>query len=445
MATGFSANSKHPRIDKITVKGFKCFRDEVSLDIGNLTLLCGRNSSGKSSFLQPALLMKQTYWSPVDAGPLDLDGQNARFDRAAELFWRGKVKSDRSEQFEVGFTVGDLERRHIFRLDSRQHIQLEHVTLSKNGQTLTLSPGHDLPESAYALATEFGAMRRVSGHSAGQTSARVRRTRCDARVMQFEGNSGLGSREYGPDLAKILGRWLHVPGFRGSPEREYSAIRPPNTSFPGWFHQYTAGVLREWQEKNKKRLQSLGELLRELELTWKVRVQERTDTRVSLLVGRTRASQTGGASDLVSIADVGFGVSQVLPVLVALLVAKPGDVVHIEQPELHLHPKAQYELGRVIATVAMIGKAVVVVETHSMPLLRGAQATIATMSNSLRQEQYTAYAHWFERSEDGAAQVTSTRMLADGSLPDWPEDLAQASLDADLSYLRASLPGMPRN
>lgn len=444
MATGFSANSKHPRIDKITVKGFKCFRDEVSLDIGNLTLLCGRNSSGKSSFLQPALLMKQTYWSPVDAGPLDLDGQNARFDRAAELFWRGKVRSDRSGRIEVGFTVGDLERRHVFRLDSRKHIQLEHVALTKNAQTLTLSPGHDLPESSFDLAAEFGAIRRLGRSPNAQIAAKVQRSRCDARVMQYEGTAAIGSREYGPDLPQILGRWLHVPGFRGSPEREYTAIRPPNTSFPGWFHQYTAGVLREWQEKTDERLQILGDLLRSLELTWKVRVQERTDTRVSLLVGRTRTSFAGGASDLVSIADVGFGVSQVLPVLVALLLAKAGDIVHIEQPELHLHPKAQYELGCAIATVAMLGKCVIV-ETHSMPLLRGAQATVAELAQDKALDPGTAYAHWFERSDDGAAQAKSTRMLADGSLPDWPEDLAQASLDADLSYLRASLPGMPRN
>ena len=49
---------------------------------------------------------------------------------------------------------------------------------------------------------------------------------------------------------------------------------------------------------------------------------------------------------MVSIADVGFGVSQVLPVLVALIVAKPGQLVYLEQPELHLHPRAQVALAQ---------------------------------------------------------------------------------------------------
>ena len=55
---------------------------------------------------------------------------------------------------------------------------------------------------------------------------------------------------------------------------------------------------------------------------------------------------------MVNIADVGFGVSQVLPVLVALIVAEPGQLVYLEQPELHLHPRAQVALARVLADAA---------------------------------------------------------------------------------------------
>ena len=53
---------------------------------------------------------------------------------------------------------------------------------------------------------------------------------------------------------------------------------------------------------------------------------------------------------MVSIADVGFGVSQVLPVLVALIVAEPGRLVYLEQPELHLHPRAQVALAQVLSS-----------------------------------------------------------------------------------------------
>ena len=79
---------------------------------------------------------------------------------------------------------------------------------------------------------------------------------------------------------------------------------------------------------------------------------------------------------MVSIADVGFGVSQVLPVLVALIVAEPGRLVYLEQPELHLHPRAQVALAQVLAAAAKRGVRVVA-ETHSSLLLLAVQTLVA--------------------------------------------------------------------
>ena len=61
---------------------------------------------------------------------------------------------------------------------------------------------------------------------------------------------------------------------------------------------------------------------------------------LKLQVGRLLHDRTN-ETDMVNIADVGFGVSQVLPVLVALIAAEPGQLVYLEQPELHLHPRAK--------------------------------------------------------------------------------------------------------
>ena len=74
---------------------------------------------------------------------------------------------------------------------------------------------------------------------------------------------------------------------------------------------------------------------------------------------------------MVSIADVGFGVSQVLPVLVALTSREIRDsLVYLEQPELHLHPNAQVALAQMLADAAKRGVRVVA-ETHSSLLLIG--------------------------------------------------------------------------
>ena len=66
------------------------------------------------------------------------------------------------------------------------------------------------------------------------------------------------------------------------------------------------------------------------------------DARVKILVNRLCSRSKKCEEDMLNITDVGFGISQVLLVLVALLVAKKNQLVYIEEPEIHLHPKAQY-------------------------------------------------------------------------------------------------------
>ncbi|MGH8905499.1 MAG: hypothetical protein ACRD0K_03045 [Egibacteraceae bacterium] len=87
-----TATAGQPDSDAITslsVAGFESIADEQTIEIRPLTLLAGTNSSGKSSMLQPLLLLKQTLESPFDPGALLLDGPNVRFSSAEQLLFRG--------------------------------------------------------------------------------------------------------------------------------------------------------------------------------------------------------------------------------------------------------------------------------------------------------------------------------------------------------------------
>src|SRR5579864_5566148 len=66
-------------ITRITIEGYKSIVKEQSIDIAPLTILAGANSSGKSSMIQPLLLLKQTLEAPFDPGPLRIDGPNLKF------------------------------------------------------------------------------------------------------------------------------------------------------------------------------------------------------------------------------------------------------------------------------------------------------------------------------------------------------------------------------
>src|SRR6516164_4991876 len=100
------ASAEPPAIAEIQVAGFKSISDEQSIEIRPLTILAGANSSGKSSIMQPLLLLKQTLEAPYDAGPLLLNGPNVKFTAAAQLLSRiGKRYA--SEMFQVGMRLSN--------------------------------------------------------------------------------------------------------------------------------------------------------------------------------------------------------------------------------------------------------------------------------------------------------------------------------------------------
>src|SRR2546426_5247378 len=75
-------------ITAITVRGFKSLYNESRIEIRPLTILAGANSSGKSSMMQPLLLLKQTLEVAYDAGPLQMNGPNVKFSLADQLLSR---------------------------------------------------------------------------------------------------------------------------------------------------------------------------------------------------------------------------------------------------------------------------------------------------------------------------------------------------------------------
>src|SRR5208283_3020559 len=141
----------------------------------------------------------------------------------------------------------------------------------------------------------------------------------------------------------------------------------------------------------------------------------------------------GGAHDLVSIADVGFGVSQTLPVIVALLAAQPGQAVYLEEPEIHLHPRAQTRMAELLSEAAQRGVRVIA-ETHSSLLLRAIQTLVARG----RLSPDLVKLHWFTRLEDGSTEVKSADLDEQGAFGDWPEDFDETAITMEREYLDAA-------
>jgi hypothetical protein len=231
-------------------------------------------------------------------------------------------------------------------------------------------------------------------------------------------------------IERPVTRCIHVPGLRDNPSRTYETTAV-GTRFPGAFNDYVASVIHSWQREDDERLERLVGQLQHMRLTGGIESDRVNDTQVEL---RVEQQPVGSKSErMINVADVGIGVSQVLPVLVACLVADSGQLVYIEQPEIHLHPKAQTRLADALVAAAKRGVRVVV-ETHSQLLLLALQTRIA--EDEIDPEQVML--HWFERREDGVTEVNSKAPDDKGAFGDWPEDFSEVEMEAENRYLDAA-------
>ena len=418
--------AKNKGITKVAVNSFKSIAEECTIDIRPLTIIAGANSSGKSSIMKPLLMLKQTLEAPYDPGPLLIDGPNVQF-TSAEQFLSKLIGEKGAERFQIEIEIDESDS--VKTTFGKRQSGIEIVEMAREIK-LEADQSLGLPSNPFTLYPEMSSEETKSLADQGLIPKGfnvVKRSRC---FLGLESQDGHKSLDITPNLAFNIVNSIHLPGLRGNPERTYK-LTSTGPRYPGTFENYVASIIHDWQETTDERLKTLADALYTLGLTGQVGTEKIGDTSIELRVGRLPHQGTG-ETDMVSIADVGFGVSQVLPILVALIVARPGQLVYLEQPEMHLHPRAQVALAQVLADAAQRG-VLVIAETHSSLLLLGVQTLVAEGHLPLALVKL----HWFTRNEDGATKVNPAALDEVGAYGDWPEDFDDVDLGAQSRYLDA--------
>ena len=451
-------------ITRITVQGFKSLRDETSIEIRPLTILAGANSSGKSSIMQPLLLMKQTLEAPYDPGALLLNGPIVRYSQSEQMFHSSLHKKSRFLKFSFGLSVnGGRSINVTFKKTPSLPVELAAITylVPKKGALVKRKLQPEMSDTAVmGIVRDMipPPLREITSElikRGGKWKVAVERSFITVRLEVQDEDGTTGSR-FSMDpgsavFAEAIQRVLYVPGFRGNPERTYQLIELGSAdphifyTFSGRLDNYVASIVHWWGlNKSGKKLAALCTGLQNLGLTKVVNTEKINDVAVEVRVGRMPTSYKGDDQSTVSIADVGLGVSQVLPVVVALLIAKPGQLVYIEQPELHLHPRAQAAMAGLLADAAKRGVRVVI-ETHSDTLLLAIRKLVTQHANDRDEgkpvDERRGLAadlvklHWFSRNQEGVTEVRSADLDDDGAFGDWPEDFAETEFDLRVDYL----------
>ena len=419
-------NSELKGITKISISGFKSIANECSIEIRPLTILSGANSSGKSSIMQPILLMKQTLESSTDYGALRLSGDNLNFTSAKQIL-SYSPKGGQIDSLTVAMELANSYKfKNTFKKLPNKAIDLiESIYYDGDGE-IKAAIGMSTKEILETLP-----LSAKTSYLLDNQPLSIFRYFCfNVFVYYTEYDLSPTDIFYNPYSMFVIPieKVLQVKGLR-SLER-ILPVTGTGHNFSGNFEKYIASLIYSWQISESDKLQVLNTYLHTLTLSKNIEATEINDTQIELKVSRTFDSD-----DMVNIVDVGSGVSQILPVLVALVAAEPEQLVYLEEPEIHLHPRAQANLGEIIVDAANRGVRVVL-ETHSDLLLRRIQSLVAEDKISADK----AILHWFSRDEHGFTQVTSTPLNTTGGYgdPDFPLDFTAVFLDEEGRYLESA-------
>jgi predicted ATPase len=361
-------------LDALHLASFKCF-ETLDLPLGTLTVLSGINGGGKSSVIQSLVLLAQTLDEREWSKSLLLNGPSLTLGNASDVI----NQTTGRRQLSLGASAGKRKVVWTFRARDRRAMALDLSAVEVDGDALDVSGPIRwlLPEAEASDCAIVKHLRSISWLSAERTGPRELLPLLDAEHHRRVGMRG--------ELAAGLLHWRESDTVS---ERLLIVGEPPTL-----FHQVRARMRHFFPGCDLQILPIDGA------------------SAVSLRL------RSNAKSDFQRPQNVGFGLTQLFPVLVEVLAARPGDVVIVENPEVHLHPKAQQDIGELLALVASCGVQVIV-ETHSDHVLNGIRLAVKA-GGAVQPSQVEI--HFFSTDADGASRRLSPRIDAHGRLDVWPE------------------------
>ena len=355
-------------LTKIGLTHFKCFQ-EATIGCTPLNLLCGLNGMGKSSVIQALLVLRQSFETGELAnGRLVLGGQHADLGMGSDVLFED---ADRDE---LGFT---LESRR-----TKKHWEL-YFAYSREADLLSVVQASSGNQETY-VPKDWQDIPPFGGDVVYINAERV------------------GPRKFYP-LSDVLARrgdfgsrGEHTWNFLSHHQHDTLAADDPRLGASG--RRQLLSVVDDWLQ----------------EVSPGAHLELETIAAADAVVAGFTFDRPGDvASRRHRATNVGFGLSYVLPVVVALL-SEAGTLCLIENPESHLHPRGQTKLAELAARSSKAGVQVFV-ETHSDHFMNGVR--IAVRDGIIQPEDTTF--HFFER-EGTRSVITSPEVDSDGRLSRWP-------------------------
>jgi predicted ATPase len=466
-------------ITNLRIKNLKAWGEQLweeGIEMAPITLFLGPNSAGKTSLLQAPLILKQTFESPDRNLDINLGGQPADLvdvGTSESVIHRPPTAAAPTDNRTLGLGVTikpfaarpdkKPQRAYTHRaeyIQAKQSLKLSRFMISDQETECTAIRG---PKGAFTLAATSTAEGRQGDTSTPPKPIVDERKSRDWRperslfltnwvLIDFADDTRHDIWRTQLEISREFQKVHYLGPLRHAPERYYmwSGVEPADIGKAGEraIPALLASVNNDTPTRRKRKVKgekskstdasliaNVSRWLNNFGIATSLRAVRQGSSRHYEVI----ISQGDREANLI---DVGFGVSQVLPLLVLAYLAEPGSIIVAEQPELHLHPRAQTALADLIVEVSRERKIQFIIETHSEHMFRHLQTLIA-------QEQVSTddcKMYFIDRDDSGSPELTRLNVNEYGKVSNWPkaffgDTLGEAAKQTESMIARLSRTG----
>lgn len=374
-------------IDYFIINNFKSIKSK-KFDLKNLNVLLGLNGQGKSSFIQTLLLLRQSKEN-LKKGVVNLNGDLIKIGTAKDALYQFAT-----EDMSFVLCLDKLWYNMEFDYESDSDILRikDHDSENEDNNLINSEfPYESINEGLFNESFQYLNADRIEPKSLHKKSL---------STISLENNIGT--------KGEYTVHYLEVNG-------------DSKIAFDNCLHPKTLTTTTSTNEsfRDKRILHQVNLWLSEISPEVNVITNNISSEFVQLKYEFNQP--TMGKTMAFNPENVGFGISYALHVVTALLSVKPNGLLIIENPESHIHPRGQAELGKLISLVAQ-NNVQIIIETHSDHILNGIRVGVKE-AHELKDKVSLFYFNKVFGDQEQYSQISDIRIDENGTLSDEPDGL----------------------
>lgn len=408
-------------LSNLNFSNFKNWKN-FNTDLTKINLFFGQNSSGKSSIIQLLLLLKQTVENKDEKVVLYFGDDKSYVNLGNFDEVLNKIAMEKAISFGLCFNyLGTIQNFNV-KIDKNKTGIIEVKSLNVTNITKGVSIDTQRVSSNYLV--KYLENNNLVIKPKEKSIDRIRYFfELPFRIFNEKSiDDNLFNLEY--NIKRLFENMTYIGPLRQKPQRRGYEWTGSKHSHFGVSGENTFDAIITSTKQNEKYTSKFFNFtghLAEIVCKWLIEFGMADDFRIEVISEVKQLYQvnvkTKGATNWVDICDVGFGVSQILPIIALCYYAPQGSIIIIEQPEIHLHPKVQSGLGDLLIDAANSRGIQFIIESHSEHLLTRIQRRIAEEKIDGKEVKIN-----FCNLVGGESVLEELKVNDFGEISNWPEN-----------------------